>query len=306
MKTDFETLTRIPAFVRVAETSSFSEAARQLGISASGVSKAISRLEESLEVRLFTRTTRKVALTEDGASFYERCRVVLADLEEAQTELREARAEPRGTLLVSLPVALGKLHVVPALPELLDRHPELSVRVELTDRRVDIIGEGLDAAVRIGAAATERGRLVTREIGRSRAVVCASPEYLERIGTPRSPPDLARHNVYIFGPLGGTATRRWTFEKGERSHAVTVTGNVSVDNAEALVDLARAGKGIIGVFDFIAAPAVKRGELRLLFSSWQQTAGVPISIVYPRHRQLSAKVQAFADFTADVVARSTR
>ena len=203
-----EALTGIPVLVRVAETESFSEAARQLGISPSGVSKTISRLEERLGVRLFDRTTRKVAITEEGRRFYERCRQIVSDIEEAETELTETRARPRGRVLASVPAELGRRHIVPALPELLRQHPELEVRLELSDRRVDLVGERIDLAVRMGddASTTDR-RLVRRTIAHSQGVLCASPSYIENHGRPRKPEDLTTHNIYFYGSHRSDAFR---------------------------------------------------------------------------------------------------
>lgn len=297
-----ETLSGIPVLVRVAETQSFSEAARQLGMSASGVSKAISRLEEKLGVRLFDRTTRKVAATEEGQRFYERCRAILADVEEAQTEITEARVEPRGTVLATAPAALGRRHIVPALPELLRRHPELHVKLELTDRRVDLIGERVDVALRIADRATNsRGRLVRRAIAESRVVVCASPSYVERRGVPKSPTDLTDHNVYFFGSHRGGPGRTWQFERADERCSVSLNGSVTLDSGDALVELARRGDGVIAVFDFLAKGAIEAGELQVLLPTWQLWNRQSISLVYPKHRRLSVKVMTVANYFESVV-----
>jgi len=295
----------IPVLVRVAETQSFSEAARQLGISPSGVSKTISRLEDRLNVRLFDRTTRKVSITEEGQRFYDRCRQIVADIEEAQTELTEARVEPRGTVLASVPAELGRRHIVPMLPELLSRHPGLEVKLELTDRRVDVIGERVDVAVRLGDdPSTVDRRLVRRVIAHSQAVVCASPSYVRRFGRPRSPEDLANHNVYFYGSLRGGPARTWQFQRGDERRSVALQGNATVDSGDALVDLARQGEGVIAVFDFLASPAIRTGDLTRLLPRWQVWQSLEVSLVYPKHRQLSAKVTTFADFVERVVSQA--
>lgn len=293
--------------VRVAETQSFSEAARQLGMTPSGVSKTISRLEERLGVRLFNRTTRSVAVTEEGQRFYERCRQIVADIEEAQTELTEARIQPRGTVLASVPAELGRRHIVPALPELLRRHPELKVELELSDRRVDLVGEGLDLAVRMGDDATSLDRrLVRRTIAHSKGVLCASPSYIGRHGRPRSPEDLATHNVYFYGSPRGGALRTWQFQRDNRHVSVKLQGNVTLDSGDALVELARLGEGVIAVFDFLANPSIREGQLVRLLPKWQVWQSLPVSLVYPKHRQLSAKLTAFADFVEDAVSQALR
>ncbi len=300
-----ETLSGIPVLVRVAETQSFSEAARQLGISASGVSKAVSRLEERLGVRLFDRTTRRVAITEDGLRFYERCRQILSDIEEAQTELTEARAQPRGTVLATVPTALGRRHIVPALPELLRRHPKLEVKLELTDRRVDLVGERVDLALRIGddPSRSQRG-LVHHEIAQTEGVVCASPGYLQRHGRPRRPEDLAEHNIYFYGSHRGGPARTWQFRRGDERRTVPLEGNATLDSGDALVDLARLGEGVIAVFDFLVNPAIGAGELERLLPTWQVWQRQPVSVVYAKHRQASVKVTTFVDFIQETVSKA--
>ena len=302
-----DALTGIPVLVRVAETQSFSEAARQLGVSPSGVSKTISRLEERLGVRLFDRTTRRVAITEEGLRFYERCRQIVADIEEAQTELTEARLEPRGTVLASVPAELGRCHIVPALPELLRRYPELEVKLELTDRRVDLLGERVDLAVRVGddPSSLDR-RLVRRSIAHTRAVVCASPSYIRRHGRPRTPEDLAKHNVCFYGSLRGGPARTWQFQRGDERRAVALHGNTTLDSGDALVDLARCGGGVIAVFDFLTNPAIRDGDLTRLLPKWHVWQPLEVSLVYPKHRQLSAKVATFAEFVEQVVSQALR
>jgi len=302
-----ETLSSLPVVVRVAETESFSAAARQLSMTPSGVSKAISRLEERFGVRLFDRTTRRVAATDDGLRFYERCRRILSDLHEAQTELREATLLPRGTIFASVPRAVGEEMIVPALPRLLARCPDLDVRLELADRRVDIIGEGIDVALRMGApTSSSHGRLVRREVGAASAVVCAAPSYLETRGRPRKPEDLVRHNVLFYGSHRDDGNRRWLFSRGEEQRRVELDGNVTLDSGRSLVDLAVRGEGIIAVFDFIAASALRNGSLVRVLPKWRIWDRLTMTLVYPKHRQLSAKVRVFAEFVEEAVSGSPR
>jgi LysR family transcriptional regulator for bpeEF and oprC len=293
-----ETLIDLPVFVRVAETCSFSQAARDLGLTASAASKAVARLEERLGVRLLHRTTRRVSVTEDGAAFMERCRRALSDLDEAQAALVDVRARPTGTLRVSLPSALGRLVIVPRLPELVQKHPGLSVDVDLSDRTVDVVGETFDAAVRIGNVEDER--LIARRLARAQILVCASPDYLERRGKPSSPAELASHNVYLISH-GRSGAQEWVFQRGAEIARVNVTGDLSFSTGEALVDAALAGDGIIGIFDFIASHALRSRQLVRLLGDWETPEGPPISVVYPRHRHLSPRVRAFVDFVASIV-----
>jgi len=301
-----ETLTALPVIVRVVETQSFSEAARQLGMTPSGVSKAISRLEERLEVRLFHRTTRKVSPTEEGLRFYERGRQIVSDIEEAQTELIEARVEPRGTIMATVPRELGRF-VVRALPDFLQRYPEIEVKLELTDRKVDLIGERIDVALRVGGGSTNsRGRLKSRVIAQTHAIVCASPDYIQRYPHPKHPKDLAKHNVYTFGSHRGESTQNWPFyKKGQEQHElISVQGNATVDSGDALIDLALQGHGLIAVFDFLAAPAIKNGELIQLLPEWQVFKSLPIHLIYPKHRRLSVKAMTFVDYVEEVISNA--
>ena len=293
-----ETLIDLPVFVRVAETCSFSQAARDLGLTASAASKAVARLEERLGVRLLHRTTRRVSVTEDGTAFVERCRRALSDLDEAEAALVDVKARPTGSMRVSLPSALGRLVIVPRLPELVRNHPGLDVDVDLSDRTVDVVGETFDAAVRIGNVEDER--LIARRLAQAQILVCASPAYLERRGRPRSPAELASHNVYLISHGGGGA-REWVFQRGAEIARVNVRGNLSFSTGEALVDAALAGDGIIGIFDFIAGHALRSRQLVRLLDDWSTPGGPPISVVYPQHRHLSAKVRAFVDFVASIV-----
>ena len=189
--------------------------------------------------------------------------------------------------------------------KLFERYPGLDVRLELTDRRVDVVAEGLDVGVRIGKEVPDpQRRLVRRVVATSHGVVCASPAYISRFGRPRRPEDLSKHNVCLYGPPHSEATRTWTFRRAEQKRRVTVRGDVTLDSGDALVDLARSGHGVIAVFDFLASPAVRAGELIVLLPRWEVWSGLPISVVYPKHRKLSAKVRVFTDFVGEVVGRA--
>lgn len=302
-----ETLRGLAVVVRVAETESFSAAARQLSMTPSGVSKAISRLEERFGVRLFDRTTRRVAPTEDGLRFYERCRRILSDLEEAQAELRESTVQPRGTIVATVPRAVGEELLIPALPHFLARYPDLDLRLELADRRVDIIGERIDVALRMGApTSSAHGRLVRREVGSTAAVVCAAPTYLQERGRPRRPEDLAKHNVLFYGSHRGEGNRAWVFSRGKEQRRVELDGNVTLDSGRSLVDLACRGAGVIAVFDFIASSALETGSLERVLPKWRVWDRVPMTLVFPKHRLLSAKIRAFADFIEETVGPKPR
>ena len=284
--------------MRVAESRSFTVAARRLGISASGVSKSLARLEEDLGVRLVNRTTRKVSLTEDGVVFFERCRQVLADLDEAETTLTRARIEPRGKLRVQMPIGFGGRVVVPALAQFMARYPELTVDIELSDRVPDLAEEGLDAAVRIGELGDVR--LIARNLCPIHFVTCAAPEYLRLHGEPQTPDDLDGHRclAYVYPQTG--RYRDWQFAQDGKRFSKMVSGRINVNNAESLLELAVAGAGIATMGTFIAAEAIASGKLRIILADYV-APGPLASVVYLPSRHLSPRVRTFVEFLADCI-----
>jgi LysR family transcriptional regulator, regulator for bpeEF and oprC len=293
-----ENVASIVVFVRVAETLSFTAAARQLVISGPAASKAIARLERRMGVRLFHRTTRRVALTDDGAAFLERCRRILEDVQEAEEVLTSRRLTLRGRLRVQMPLGFGRHVILPALPELLSTYPDLAVDVDLSDRVVDFTHEGLDLAVRIGPISDSR--VIAKKLYDIRFVTCASPEYLKRKGTPAQPEDLAAHEClpYWMPPLG--RHREWMFERDGVPFTLPLSGRLNINNSEALIDAAVAGQGVVSVATFLAAEAVKAGKLKVILRDFV-TKGPRVSAVYLPTRHLSTRIRAFLDFLAAVV-----
>ena len=293
-----DNLNTLAVFVRVAESRSFTAAARRLGISASGVSKSLARLEEDLGVRLINRTTRKVSLTEDGVVFFDRCRQILADLDEAETTLTQARIEPRGKLRVQMPIGLGGRVVVPALAGFMARHPQLTIDVELSDRVPDLAEEGLDAAIRIGELGDVR--LIARNLCPIHFVTCAAPDYLRRHGEPKTPDDLEDHRclAYVYPQTG--RYRDWQFAKDGKRFSKVVSGSINVNNAESLLELAVAGAGIATMGTFIAADAIASGKLSIILADYV-APGPLASVVYLPSRHLSPRVRTFVEFLADCI-----
>ncbi len=205
-------LQALQAFVRVAETHSFSEAARRLRSSKSAVSRNVGALESALGARLFNRTTRSLNLTEAGRAYFERVSRVLADLEEADHALSHLQAKPRGRLQVSAPMSFGFLHLAPALPDFLARYPEVDVELSLSDRYVDVVDEGFDLAMRIGAL--QDSSLMARRLAPIRMALCASPDYFQRRGTPQSPDDLKSHECLRNSNVA--QPQEWRFVEFER------------------------------------------------------------------------------------------
>lgn len=287
----FQALT---TFARVVETGSFVRAAERLEVSVSAVSRQVAELEAHLGTRLLHRTTRRLSLTEGGQALYERCVQLLADLDEAELAVAAASVVPRGTLRLTCSSTFGTRHLASAIAEFEARHPQLRFSVELSERVVDLVEEGLDLAIRVGEAGSQH--LVGRRIGGTELVCCAAPGYLARHGEPRSPEDLAAHAclTYEYAPNRGL----WSFrdrDGGERN--VAVNGPVHANNGSFLAAMAEAGTGIACEPDFIVGPAVRDGRLTPILVPFTPPP-LPIYVVYPSRRHLSAKVRAFADFLA--------
>jgi LysR family transcriptional regulator for bpeEF and oprC len=285
----------------VVDLGSFSRAADRLDMSRAAVTAHVAALESRLGLRLLNRTTRKLALTDDGAAYLDHVRRVLADVEETEATLAAGRTRPRGVLRVDLPVAIGRQFVVPALPRFAAQYPELKVVAILEDRRTDLIEAGIDAALRVGPL--EDSTLVARRVYEANFVVYASPDYLSLHGTPESPADLERHNCLGLYSVSRGQVLEWVFEKNGERVSWTPGGSLSISNAEALLDAAVAGAGIVMLLDMSASRWVASGALRPLLQDWQRRDRYPISVVYPQNRHLSAKVRTFSDFVAGLFPR---
>jgi DNA-binding transcriptional LysR family regulator len=278
-------------FAEVAERRSFAEAARHLRHSPAAVTRAIGDLEARLGVRLLNRTTRAVSLTEAGERFLAGARRVLADLDEIeQAAAGEGRA-PRGELRLTAPILFGRLHVTPIVVEFLLRFPDVSVALALLDRPVDLVEEGLDAAVRIGAL--PESSVIASRVGAVRRIVVAAPDYLARRGTPQAPADLGAHAIIAFSGISGA--ERWEFDQESRETSVTVKPRLVVTTAEAAVDTAREGFGITRVLSYQAADDIARGALRRLLPAHEGNE-IPVHLVHPGGRHPPPKLRAFLDF----------
>src|SRR4029453_13164211 len=291
----------LTVFAKVVEQGSFARAADRLGVSTSAVSRHVAELEAHLGARLLNRTTRRLSLTESGRAFHERCIQLLADLEEAEETVTAATVVPRGTLRLTCSISFGVRHLAPAIADFQARHPQLRFDVELSDRAVDIVDEGIDLAIRIGALGSQS--LIARKIGVSQLVCCAAPSYLARRAAPRHPRELTAHAClsYEYAPERNT----WRFRDAHGAeHEVRIAGPVHANNGQMLCALAVAGVGINLEPDFIGAPDVRAGRLVTLLPGYTPPA-VNIYAVYPSRRHLSAKVRAFIDFLATRFADSS-
>jgi DNA-binding transcriptional LysR family regulator len=277
-------------FVAVAEHASFAEAARRAGRSPQAVTRAIAALEAAVGARLLARTTRSVSLTDDGARYLERCRRVLADVDELDAAASVA-GEPRGALSVTAPVLFGELHVAPIVSEYLSRHPAVDVRLALHDRVVSLAEEGIDVAVRIGDLPDSALR--ARRVGEVRRVLCASPAYLRRRGTPRTPRDLAGHDVIAF--TGTTAIAdRWGFATGA---PIRVHPRLVVNTGRAAIDAALAGLGIVRVLSYQVAPLLARRRLVAVLAE-HEPAALPVHLVTLPSPQVPVRVSVFLELAA--------
>lgn len=288
-------LSSMAIFARVIETGGFSTAARDLGVSKSLVSKEVSRLEDRLGVRLLNRTTRRLSLTEAGAAFYEGCQRVLSEAESAKEAVSHLASAPRGELKVNAPMSFGILHLGPALPEFLERFPELDVQMLLNDRVVDLIDEGFDVGVRITRMLDSS--LIARRLAPNRLVACAAPSYLKKHGTPRHPDELKRHNClgYSYSKTPGI----WHFRSDSNRQKVAVSGRFTANNGDVIQAALLSGCGIAIQPSFIAGDDLRSGRLVRLFERYQVGEESVVHAVFPANRNLSPKVRVFVDFLVE-------
>ncbi|MGY3620540.1 DNA-binding transcriptional LysR family regulator [Bradyrhizobium sp. USDA 10063] len=282
------------AFVAVADLQGFAPAARKLGLSPSAVTRLIAALEERVGARLLQRTTRSVTLTDAGSRYLERIRRILADLEEAEEAVEGERTRPAGRLVISAPVGFGRLHVSPMVTAYLKRYPDVGADLRLSDRMINLVEEGVDLAVRIGHLPDST--LVARHVGEMRRIVVASKEYLNARGEPKRPSDISAHDTIQFG--GMTAAPDWRFVEGGQEVRVSSSPRFSSNSADAAIQYAEAGGGLTRVLAYQAAAALKAGRLRIVLAKFEQPP-LPIHIVYPTSRLLSAKVRTFIDLVAE-------
>lgn len=290
-----QNLTDIAIFVKVVELSSFTAAAEALEMSQPVVSKAVTRLEEKLGARLLNRTTRRLSLTEAGAELYRRSGSALREIENAELEVARFQTEPRGTLRVSAPMSFSILQLGPAIQTFMERYPGVTVELSLDDRQVDLVEEGLDVAIRIGRL--RDSNLIARKIAPTRQVICASPAYLARHGTPERPEDLLEHNCILYTPL--SAPREWRFTDSDgQEYVVPVNGNLHTNNGLVNRAAAIAGGGIIQLPTFYLGDQLRSGELKPLLCKFSPPE-IAVHAVYPERRNLMPKVRAFVDFVAN-------
>lgn len=287
-------LTCMKTFVAVVESESFTAAGVRLDISKAIASKYVGILEDHLGTRLLNRTTRRLSLTESGTAYYERCVQILADVDEAEQAAGQLTAIPRGTLKVAMPVSFGTICIAPLMSEYMRRYPEVRLDIALADRRVDLIEEGFDLAIRVGSL-PESG-LIARRLAVDRIVCCAAPAYLAARGTPVKPADLADHACLNYSYASGGD--EWTFGKQRTAVSVRINGPVRANNGDMLRLAALDGAGIIWQPHFIVGDDVKSGRLIELMPDFPGPE-LGVYALYPSRKHLSAKVRTFVDYLAE-------
>jgi LysR family transcriptional regulator for bpeEF and oprC len=286
-------------FARVVEHGSFVRAAESLDLPKATATTAVADLEKRLGVRLLHRTTRRLALTDEGSAFYQTCLRVLDEIAEAEDALSGTRLAPRGRLRASVPNSFVHQRFFPELPKFLARYPELELELVVTDRAVNLVEEGIDCAVR-AVAIPDDSTLIARRLAPVRRATCASPEYLKARGVPATIAELERHNCIRFISPSTSRTTEWRFEKGAEKVEFTPRGNLGVTSLEGAVAAAVADIGIAQVSDVLALPELRAGVLVPLLTDWVSHAP-DVAVVYPSNRYLTAKVKAFSDFVAELL-----
>lgn len=282
-------------FIRVMETGSFTKAAATLNLPRSTVSTAIATLEARLGARLLSRTTRAVSPTQDGLAFHERCLRIVEDNEELEGLFRhDGGAAPAGKLTVDMPARIGRLIVAPALPDFLERYPGIDLQIGATDRAVDLIGENVDCALRVGEL--PESRLIARNLGTLPLINVASPAYLSRYGIPETPACLStgHYAVRYVSPTTGR-TENWEWKEGSEEKSLALPGRVTVNNAEAYIACCLAGLGLIQIPAYDVQDHLKAGELVEVLPAYRSPP-LPMALVYPHRRHLSHRLQVFADW----------
>lgn len=289
-------------FVRVVDTGAFTRAAEVLHMPKATVTTLVQNLESHLGAKLLNRTTRRVSVTPDGAAYYERCIRILGEVEETESALGHTKSSPRGRLRVDVPVTFGRRVLVPALPDFFARYPDIRLEVGCSDRPVDLIEEGVDCVVRGGVQPDST--LVARRVGLVEFATCASPGYVERHGVPLHPHDLARHRCVNYFSSKTGRTMGWDFSKGDERIELQLDGFVALNDGEAYLEAGLAGLGVVQAATFMVKDALASGKLRRVLSDWQ-TDPLPVWIMYPQNRHLSAKVRVFVEWIADLFSPGT-
>ncbi len=290
-------LQAMEVFIQVVDAGGFSRAAENMQLPKATVSTLIQQLETALSVKLLHRTTRQVTVTADGAAYYERCLQILTDVKEAEESLSRTRLSPSGRLRVDTPTGLSSEILVPALPAFFERYPDIQLELGCSDRPVDLIEEGVDCAVRGGHLVDST--LIARRIGVLNFLTCAAPAYLEKYGTPQHPRDLARHRCVNYFSAKTGKIYDWDFNRDGERIEVPMPGVIALNDSNAYVQAGLAGLGVIQMTDYLLDRHVGDGRMVQVLGDWS-TDPLPVHIVYPQNRHLSAKVRVFVEWVAEL------
>jgi DNA-binding transcriptional LysR family regulator len=292
-------LAAMEIFVSVAEAGSFSAAAKRMSVGQPAISKAVAQLEERLGARLILRSTRGLTMTDAGQRFYEHAKLAIREADEAEQLVRDASESLSGGLRVSAAVTFACLHVLPALNDLMSRHPKLEIDLRLDDRNIDLLEEGLDVALRLGTLADST--MTARRIGRSPRLVVGTPEYFARAGMPTTPADLSQHQAIIYSQRGGGES--WTFSKNGDEEDVTVSGRVRVSAAEGMRTAVLNGMGLAVASRWMFSPELASGKVKAVLTDWTLPA-LDLWAVFPSGRLVTARARAFVEFVEEALARA--
>lgn len=292
-------LQAMEVFVHVVDTGSFTRAADQMQLPKATVSTLIQTLETTLAVKLLNRTTRQINVTADGAAYYERCLRILSDVRDAEESLSRNRASPSGRLRVDAPTAMSRDMIVPALPGFFERYPDIELQLGCSDRQIDLIEESVDCAVRGGNL--NDSTLIARRVGVMGFVTCASTAYLNRFGRPTHPSDLERHRCINFFSSKTGKLYAWDFNRDGERIEINPPGLISVNDSNAYLAAGMAGLGILQMGEGGIRPYIASGQFEVLLPDWT-TDPLPVHVVYPQNRHLSAKVRVFVEWIAELFA----
>jgi LysR family transcriptional regulator for bpeEF and oprC len=292
-------LQAMQVFVRVVETGAMTRAADSLQLPKATATTLIQQLEADLGVKLLNRTTRSVSVTTDGAAYYPRCVTILAQIRDTEESLAHRHAAPGGRLRVDVPTLMARLVIVPALPAFFARYPDIDLQLGCSERRADLIEEGIDCAVWSGEL--EDSTLIARRVGLLYFGTCAAPSYLAAHGQPRHPDDLASHRcINHFSPRTGKIFD-WAFAKNGARIQTSLRGQVALDDENSYLAAAEAGLGVAQIPAFVLKEALERGTLELVLGDWFPEPA-PLHVVYPQNRHLSSKIRVFVDWVAELFA----
>jgi LysR family transcriptional regulator, regulator for bpeEF and oprC len=283
-------------FTRVVEMSSFTRAAESMQLPVASASRLVQALESHLNVKLLNRTTSNVSVTEEGMTYYERCVGVLNEIDEMEALAAGAKRTPIGRIKVSLPASLAKHVMIPALPRFFADYPDIEIELSMSDRRIDLVEEGVDCAIRLGPV--EEIAMVAKHIGEVSRITCASPAYLDRCGVPSLPTELTKHVAVNYVWNNGARIRQWEFMVDGVMETFPLKGMIAVNDADAYLACGLAGLGIISGSDYTVGPFVKSGALREILADYRAPPG-PVSMIYHQSRHMPNKLRVFIDWFSE-------